>query len=111
MKKLLIPLSVALAQMFAVGAFAQTKSPGGEANPSETKTAPAPKSSASAKADAKAMRKVEGKQAAKMEKPGEAAAAGTAGPAKKSTKEEKAAAKAKRKASAKEALEKGHVTR
>jgi hypothetical protein len=106
MKKTLLTMSIVLAQMLAVSAFAQTK---GEADPAQSKAIPSAPATAAEKAEAKATRKAEGAKAAKADMP--------AGPgpepkgvAKVATKEEKAAAKAKRKAAAKEAVKKGQTT-
>jgi len=92
MKKVVLALSVALAQMLAVSAFAQGEV--GGVKPS----APVKKATAEEKASGKAMRKAEGTAAAKTSTPGEVGDV-KAGPSKSAmTKEEKAAARAKRKA-------------
>lgn len=106
MKKTLLTLSIALAQMLAVGAFAQSK---GEADPAQSKAAPSAPATAGEKAKAKATRKAEGAKAAKADQPGGTGPEST-GVAKVATKDEKAAAKASRKAVTKEAVKKGQTT-
>ena len=106
MKKTLLTMSVVLAQMLAVSAFAQTK---GEADPAQSRAAPSAPATAAEKAQAKATRKAEGAKAAKADVPGGPGPEPT-GVAKVATKSEKAAAKAKRKAAAKEAVKKGQTT-
>ncbi len=107
MKKLLLPLSLVVAQMLAVSAFAQTK--GGEADPEQSKGQTPPKATPAEKATAKTARKVEGADTAAkatLRRPGEETGAGTA---KAATKQERAAARAKRKAAAAAALKKGEI--
>ena len=106
MKKTLFTLSIVLAQMLAVGAFAQTK---GEADPAQSKAVPAAPATPGEKAQAKATRKAEGAAAVKNAGPADATNQ-SAGVAKVATKDEKVAAKAKRKAAAKEAVKKGQTT-
>jgi hypothetical protein len=106
MKKTLLTLSIVLAQMLAVSAFAQTK---GEADPAQSKAAPSAPATATEKAQAKVTRKAEGAKAAKADQPGGVGPEST-GVAKVATKDEKAAAKVKRKAAAKEAVKKGQTT-
>jgi len=107
MKQLLIPLSLALAQAFAVSAFAQTK---GEADPAQSKGPVVPKVAPDEKASAKAARKAEGKAVAKAKTTEADADPAPAGVARKLTKEERVAAAAKRKAAAAEAVKKGQIT-
>ena len=107
MKKLLLPLSLVIAQMLAVSAFAQTK--GGEADPEQSKGQTPPKATPAEKATAKAARKVEGADTTAkttLRRPGEETGAGAA---KAATKQERAAARAKRKAAAAAALKKGEI--
>jgi hypothetical protein len=107
MKKLLLPLSLVLAQMLAVTAFAQTK--GGEADPEQAKGQTLPKATPAEKATAKAARKAEGADVAdkaNTRRPGEETGAGAA---KVATKQERAAARAKRKAAAAAAVKKGEI--
>lgn len=106
MKKTLLTISVVLAQMLAVSAYAQTK---GEADPALSRAAPSAPTTPAEKAKAKAARKAEGAQAAKADAPGGTGPEPT-GVAKVATKEEKAAAKAKRMGAAKEAVRKGETT-
>lgn len=106
MKKTLLTVSIVLAQMLAISAFAQTK---GEADPAQSKAAPSAPATAAEKAQAKATRKAEGAKAAKADAPGGTGPEPT-GVAKVATKDEKAAAKASRKAVTKEAVKKGQTT-
>ncbi len=98
MKKLLLPLSLVLAQMLAVSAFAQTK--GGEADAEQSKGQTLPKATPAEKATAKTARKAEG-------------AAVAAQPVKPLAAEEKvvgtAKAATKRKAAAAAAVKKGEI--
>lgn len=108
-KSIPIALSIVLAQLFAVGAYAQTK---GEVDPTEGKAPVVKKVSPTEKAEARAKRKAAGAVAAKSEKP--AASTGEAQVAKqpvvpKISAEEKAAARAKRKAAAAQAVKKGET--
>jgi hypothetical protein len=105
MKKTLLTVSIVLAQMLAVSAFAQTK---GEADPAQSKAAPAAPATATEKAQAKATRKAEGAKVSKGAKADQGPE--STGVAKVASKEEKAAAKAKRKAATKEAVKKGQTT-
>lgn len=95
MKKILLPLSFALAQMLAVSAFAQNAngqaSPAQLAPPAHTNVTPAEKT------EARSERKTEGAAAAKDETPQEGTAK-SAGTAHKYTKAQRKAAHAKRKA-------------
>jgi hypothetical protein len=106
MKKTLFTLSIVLAQMLAVGAFAQSK---GEADPAQSKAIPSAPATPAEKAQAKATRKAEGAAAVKNAGPADATNKST-GIAKVATTEEKASAKAKRKAAAKDAVKKGQTT-
>ncbi len=92
MKKVVLTLSVVLAQMLAVSAFAQ-----GEVGATKT-PAPAKKTSPEDRAAGKAQRKAEGTEAIKNAPPGEVGAVPKAEAKSTLTKEEKAAARAKRKA-------------
>jgi hypothetical protein len=107
MKKLLLPLSLVLAQMLAVSAFAQTK--GGEADPEQSKGQTMPKATPAEKATAKAGRKAEGAAVAGQGVKPLAAQETGAGTAKAATKQERDAARAKRKATAAAALKKGEI--
>lgn len=106
MKKIILPLSIALAQMLAVSAFAQAK--GGEADTTGSMAAPSAPATPAEKAAAKAERKTEGAAAAKDMAPqeGESKSAGTA---RKYTKAERAEARAKRKAETAAAIKRGEV--
>lgn len=106
MKKLIVPLTLALAQVFAVNAFAQSK---GEADPAQSKAQTLPKASPEEKAAAKSARKAEGRAIAKSKKTEADDMPSSAGVAKQTTKEERRAAKAKRKATTAEALRKGEI--
>lgn len=106
MKKSLLTVSIVLAQMLAVGAFAQTK---GEADPAQSKAVPSAKATPAEKAQAKATRKAEGAKAAKADQPGGTGPEST-GVAKAATKDEKQAAKVKRVAATKDAVKKGQTT-
>jgi hypothetical protein len=105
MKKTLLTVSIVLAQMLAISAFAQSK---GEADPAQSRAAPSAPATPAEKAKAKETRKAEGAKAAKADVPGGAGPEPT-GVAKVATKEEKAAAKTKRKASAADAVKKGQI--
>lgn len=107
MKQLLIPLSIAVAQMFAVSAFAQSK---GEADPAQSKAIPVEKATAEQKAAAKASRKATGKTISKTTKTEADADPSPAGVAKKATKEERLAAAKARKATAADAVKKGQIS-
>jgi hypothetical protein len=105
MKKILLPVSLVLAQMLAVNAFAQVK---GEVDAAQSKAVPSAKATKEEKAAAKAARKAEGKAVAKTASPADANP-GSMGTAKKTTKAERKAAAAKRKAEAAAALKKGEI--
>lgn len=107
MKKLLLPLSLVLAQMLAVSAFAQTK--GGEADPEQSKGQTMPKATPAEKATAKAARKEEGAAAAAKPVAPKVGEDKGAGAAKSATKQERDAARAKRKAAAAAAVKKGEI--
>jgi hypothetical protein len=107
MRKVLLPLSFALAQVFAVSAMAQTK--GGEVDPAQGKGVAGPKATAEQKAAAKADRSKDAAAISKATKTEADAAPGATGATKKATKEEKAAAAAKRKAEATAAVKKGEI--
>lgn len=106
MKKIVLSVSLALASLLAVNAYAQSK---GEVDEAQSRAIPSAKATPAEKAAAKAARKAEGKAAVKES----AAPTGTekesAGVAKKATKAERKAAAAERKAAAKEALKKGEI--
>lgn len=106
MKKIVLPLSFALAQMLAVGAFAQNvngeASPAQLAPPAHTNVTPAEK------AQARSERKASGAAAAKSESPQEGTNT-SAGTAHKRTKAERKAAHAKRKAAVSAENKKGEV--
>lgn len=106
MKKIILPLSIALAQMLAVSAFAQTK--GGEADPTGAKAAPSAPATPAEKAAARTDRKTEGAAAAKSEAPQEGMPQ-SAGTARKTTKAQRKAAHAKRKAAAAAAVKSGEI--
>lgn len=107
MKRIIVPVSLALAQLFVVSAFAQGK---GEADSAQAKAAPAAKATAEEKAAGKQMRKSEGAKQAKVgsqikdDKD-------VAGKAKVSTKEQRKEAAKARKASAKSAMKSGEMPR
>ncbi len=107
MKKLLLPLSLVLAQMLAVSAFAQTKV--GEADAEQSKGQTMPKATPAEKATAKAGRKAEGAAVAAKPVAPRAAEEKGVGTAKAATKQERTAARAKRKAAAAAALKKGEI--
>ncbi len=106
MNKLVLSLSLVVAQMLAVSAFAQTK---GEADPAQSKAIPSAPATASEKADAKKTRKAEGAAAAKAKKTGDADPS-SLGKAKAATKAERKAAAAKRKAELAPAVKKGEIS-
>jgi len=95
MKKIILPVSFALAQMLAAGAFAQNvngqASPAQLAPPAHTNVTPAEK------ATARTERKAEGAASAKSETPQEGTPK-SAGTARKTTRAQRKAAHAKRKA-------------
>jgi hypothetical protein len=105
MKTLVLSLSLALAQMLAVSAFAQTK---GEADPAQSKAIPSAPATAAEKAAAKAARKAEGTKAVKEEEPADATNK-SMGVAKVATKAERKAAAQKRKAEVAPAVKKGQI--
>jgi hypothetical protein len=105
MKTLVLSLSLALAQMFAVSAFAQTK---GEADPAQSRAIPAAPATASEKAAAKATRKAEGTMAVKEEAPQDASNK-SMGVAKVSSKTERQAAALKRKSEVAPLVKKGEL--
>ena len=94
MKKIILPLSIALAQMLAVSAFAQTST--GQADASGSKAAPSAPATPAEKATAKTERKTEGATAAKDMTPQEGNAK-SAGTMHKRTRAQRKAAHAKRK--------------
>lgn len=105
MNKVVLSISLVLAQLLAVSAIAQTR---GEADPAQSKAIPSAKATPEEKAAAKAARKAEGKTVAKeaivSDRPS------TTAKAKAATKEERLAARQKRKAAAAAALKKGEIT-
>lgn len=105
MNKTLLAVSLVLAQMLAVNAFAQSK---GEADPSGARAIPSAKATAEEKAAAKATRKADGTAAAKAATAGDATPS-SVGVAKKVSRAERKAAAAKRKAAAAEAVRKGEI--
>lgn len=106
MKRIIVPVALAVAQLFAMNAFAQTK---GEADPAGAKAVPAKAATAEEKAAAKETRKTEGMKKAK---------AGSitrddkdvAGKAKVATKAERKEAAKARKAAAASSLKKGEIS-
>ncbi|WP_235579305.1 hypothetical protein [Pseudorhodoferax sp. Leaf274] len=92
MKKVVLSVGVALAQLFAVAAFAQGEVGATKAPP------PAKKASPEDRAAARAERKAEGAAAIKQQPAGEVGAVKKAAPAAKVSAEDKAAARANRKA-------------
>jgi hypothetical protein len=106
MKKIVLPLSFALAQMLAVGAFAQNvngqASPAQLAPPAHTNVTPAEK------AEARSERKAGGATAAKSETPQEGTNE-SAGTAHKRTRAQRKEAHAKRKAEVSAESKKGEV--
>ena len=88
MKKTLLSLTVALASMFALSAYAQSDKPG------ESRAAPSAPATKEEKASAKAARKEEGAKAAKTDTHSDTP---NSTASKKVSKSEKDAAKAKRK--------------
>ena len=106
MKRIILPVSFALAQMLAVGAFAQNttgeSSPAQAAPPAHTNVTPAEKASA------RAGRKAEGAAAAKDEMPQEGTNK-SAGTAHKASKEQRKAARAKRKSAVSAENKKGEI--
>lgn len=98
MKKTVLSLGIAVAQMFAVGAFAQGEVGGVKKPPPATPASP------QEKAAAKAERKAEGAEAVRQNKDGEVGRVKAPPPATKATPEDKAAARAKRKAEGAEAI-------
>jgi hypothetical protein len=106
MNKIVLSVSLALAQLLAVNAFAQSK---GEADPAGAKAMPSAKATPQEKAAAKATRKEEGAKVSKAASPADAMPS-SMGEAKKTTKAERKAAAAKRKAAAAAAVKKGETT-
>lgn len=109
MKKILVPLSIAIAQLLAVNAFAAGEPGTGEAGSAPAVAPAGPKATPAEKAAAKANRKVEGKEAPKVN--GDAAAPGMDSTAKapKVSKAARKAARAKRKAAAAAAVKNGEI--
>ena len=105
MNRIIIAAGLALAQLFAVNAMAQSK---GEADPEQSKAIPCKPATAAEKAAAKAARKSEGTTAAKAFTGGDCPE--SAGKAKVATKEQRAEAAKVRKASAAAALKKGEIS-
>jgi hypothetical protein len=105
MNSIILSVSLALAQLVAVNALAQTK---GEADPAQSKAIPSAPATAAEKAAAKQTRKAEGKQAASAFKGGEGPS--TDAKAKVATKEERADAAKKRKVAAASSLKKGEIS-
>ena len=105
MNRIILAAGLALAQLFAVNAMAQSK---GEADPAQSKAIPSKPATAEEKAAAKAARKTEGKAAAKEFTGGEKP--DTAGKAKVATKEQRTEAAKARKAAAQSALKKGEIS-
>jgi hypothetical protein len=100
MKKAVLSIGIAAAQMFAVAAFAQG------AVGDVKKPPPAEAASAKEKAAARADRKAEGAAAIKQQPPGEVGAVKSAPPATMPSSQEKAAARADRKAEGADAAKK-----
>ena len=107
MKKIILPLSIALAQMLAVSAFAQ-KTSTGQADASGSMAAPSAPATPAEKATARTERKTEGAAAAKSETPQEGSDK-SAGTAHKRTKAQRKAAHAKRKAAVSAENKKGEI--
>ena len=105
MKKIILPVSFALAQMLAVGAFAQSAN--GTADTTATKMPPP--ATATEKAAARSERKVEGKSATAERKPQAEENDVAHTPHKKATKAQRKAAHAKRKAAATAAVKRGEI--
>jgi len=105
MNRIILAASLAIAQIFAVSALAQTK---GEADPAQAKAIPSKPATAEEKATAKSARKAEGSAAAKSFTGGESPQ--SVGKAKVATKEQRAEAAKARKAAAKSALKKGEIS-
>ena len=106
MNKIVLSVSLALAQLLAVNAFAQSK---GEADPAQSKAAPSAPATAGEKAAAKEIRKAEGKSAVKSATAVDASNK-SMGQAKVASKEERAAAAKKRKVAAASSLKKGEIS-
>lgn len=100
MNRVIVSVSLALAQLVVVSAFA--------AGPGEDKAMPTKQATAEEKAAAKAMRKAEGKEAVKA---GVRDDKDVLGKAKVATKEQRKEAAKARKASAKEAMKKGETSK
>ena len=104
MKTIVLSVSLALAQLLAVSAIAQSR---GEADPAQSKAIPSAPATAAEKAAAMQTRKAEGSAVSKAgvvsDRPS------TTAKAKAATKEERAAAKAKRKTETAAALKKGEI--
>mgnify|MGYP001602854547 FL=1 len=107
MKKIILPVSFALSQMLAVGAFAQNvngqASPAQVAPPAHTDVTPAEK------AEARSARKAEGATASKDVTPQEGTTK-SAGTAHKYTRAQRKANHAKRKAKVKAEQKNGEIT-
>ena len=104
MNRIILSVGLALAQLLAVNAMAQSR---GEADPEQAKAIPCKPATAQEKAAAKAARKAEGTAAAQAFTGGECPT--SAGTAKVATKEQRVAAAKARKAAAASALKKGEI--
>lgn len=106
MNKLVLSLSLVVAQMLAVSAFAQTR---GEADPAQSKAIPSAPATKAEKAAAKQTRKAEGATAVKQEERLDESNK-SKGVAKVATKSERKAAAIKRKAEIAPAVKKGEIS-
>ena len=107
MKKVLVPVCLALAQMMVVSvAFAQNS---GEADPAQAKAPPTAPTTKAQRADARKERKVEGAEAARGPQMQEGEVRPTTAP--KLSKADRAAARAKRRAAARDAMKSGQLSR
>jgi hypothetical protein len=106
MNKVVLAVSLAVAQLLAVNAIAQSK---GEADPAQSKAAPAAPATKAEKAAAKEQRKATGKEVSKTATMSDEKDNASKGTAKSATKEQKADAKATRKVSAADSVKKGEI--
>lgn len=106
MRKILLPVSIALVQMVATAAFAQSS---GEADPAQAKAPPVAKQTPAERAAGRTERKTTGAEAARGPQMGEGQSEPTATP--KVSRKERQAAHAKRRAQVAEANKAGQLPR
>jgi hypothetical protein len=106
MKKIVLATCLAAFALVTGPVMAQSK---GEADPAQSKAAPATPSTKAEKAEAKEKRKASGKEVAKTGTKSDEKGNMSTGTAKSATKEQKAEAKTTRKVSAADSVKKGEI--